>query len=56
MKTIVDKNTGKVLFATFVEVYIAEDEIAIDEMVTEPFENPHFNFETRTFYDLPIEG
>jgi hypothetical protein len=54
MKTIVNKNSGKVLFATLVEVYIAEDEIAIDEMVTEDFENPHFNFETRTFYNVPL--
>ena len=53
MKTIIDSITGKVLFATFVEVELSEDQIAIDEVVTEPFENPHFNFETRTFYDLP---
>ena len=52
MKTIIDSITGKVLFATFVEIELFEDQIAIDEVVTEPFENPHFNFETRTFFDL----
>ena len=52
MKTIIDIFTGKVLFATFVEVDLSEDQIAIDEVVTEPFENPHFDFETRTFFDL----
>lgn len=52
MKTIVDSITGKVLFATLVEIQLAESEVAIDELLTEPLENPHFNFETRTFFDL----
>jgi len=52
MKTIVNKNSGKVLYGTLVEVFLLEDEISIDEILTEPFDNPHFNFETRAFYDL----
>jgi hypothetical protein len=55
MKTIVNMVTGKVLYATLVEIQLAENEIAIDELLVDPFENPHFNFENRTFYDLPVE-
>jgi hypothetical protein len=51
MKTIIDKNTGQVLYATLVDVDLQENEILIDEMLTEVMENPYFDFETRTFYD-----
>jgi len=51
MKTIINKFTGQVLYATIVEVDILENEIAIDEVLTEVLENPYFNFETRTFYN-----
>jgi len=51
MKTIIDKNTGKVLYATAIELELIENEIAIDELLTEVMENPFFNFKTRTFYD-----
>jgi hypothetical protein len=51
MKTIIDKFTGQVLYATIVEVDILENEIAIDEVLTESFENPYFDFETRNFYE-----
>jgi len=51
MKTIIDKNTGKVLFGSLIEVLLLENEIAIDELLTENFENPHFDFETRIFYN-----
>jgi hypothetical protein len=51
MKTIINLTTGKVLFATLVEIQLAEDEIAIDELLVDLFENPHFNFETREFFD-----
>jgi hypothetical protein len=51
MKTIIDKNTGKVLYATAIELELIENEIAIDELLTEVIENPYFNFETRKFYD-----
>lgn len=54
MKTIIDKNTGKVLcsFVDGVQIYIAENEMVIDEILTETFENPHYDFETNTFYNL----
>lgn len=51
MKTIIDKNTGKVLYATVIELELIENEIAIDELLTEVMENPYFNFETKTFYN-----
>lgn len=51
MKTIIDKFTGQVLYATIIEVELLENEIAIDEVLTEYFENPYFGLETRTFYN-----
>jgi hypothetical protein len=51
MKTIINKNSGQVLYSTIVEVHLLENEIAIDELLTENFENPYFDFETRTFYN-----
>ena len=51
MKTIINKNSGQVFYSTIVEVQLLENEIAIDELLTEYFENPYFDFETRTFYD-----
>lgn len=53
MKTIIDRNTGKELYAANTKIQLAENEIAIDELRTEVMENPYFNFETRTFYDNP---
>jgi hypothetical protein len=51
MKTIIDKNTGKVLYGSAIEVHLFENEIQVAEVLTENFENPYFNFETRTFYN-----
>jgi len=51
MKTIINKFTGQVLYATIVEVDLLDNEIAIDEILTVYFENPYFDFESRTFYD-----
>jgi hypothetical protein len=51
MLTIIDKFTGKVLYASIVEIHLLENEIAIDELLTEYFENPYFDFESRTFYN-----
>jgi len=51
MKTIINKFTGQVLYATIVEVDLLDNEIAIDEILTVYFENPYLDFESRTFYD-----
>ena len=52
MKTIIDKTTGKVSFATdWIEFDLLDSEIAVDEILIDNFENPHYNFDTKTFYD-----
>ena len=51
MKTIINKITGQVLYATIVEVELLENEIAIDELLTEAFENPYFDFNSKTFFN-----
>jgi hypothetical protein len=51
MKSIIDRNTGKLICATAIELQLLENEIAIDELLTEEMENPYFDFNTRTFYD-----
>lgn len=51
MKTVIDKNTGKVLYATIIDIDLLENEIIVDEFVVDNFENPYFNFETKTFYN-----
>ena len=50
LRTVIDKYTGQELRAQF-DGFISENEILIDELRTEPMENPYFNFLTRTFYD-----
>lgn len=51
MKTIIDKNTGQVLYCSMVEVELLENEITIDELLTQEMENPYFDFNTKTFYN-----
>jgi len=51
MKSIIDKYTGKLICATAIEIDVLENEILIDELLTEEMENPYFDFETRTFYN-----
>jgi hypothetical protein len=51
MKSIIDKNTGKLICATAIEIDVLENEMLIDELLTEEMENPYFDFETRTFYN-----
>lgn len=50
MKTIIDKNTGKVLYCRFDEP-TEPNEIAIDLLCTIESENEiYYNFETKEFY------
>ena len=51
MKSIINKITGKLICATSIDVEILDNEMLIDELLTEQFENPYFDFETRTFYN-----
>jgi len=55
MKTIIDKNSGKLLYAVLELGELQSNELAIDELLTENFVNPYFNFETRTFYENATE-
>jgi hypothetical protein len=50
MKTIINKQSGKVLFA-IANFEDTDTEIAIDEILTEFFVLPYFNQETREFYE-----
>lgn len=51
MKTVIDNNTGKVLFSTVIEIDLQDNQVSIDELLTESYVKPYFNFETRTFYE-----
>jgi hypothetical protein len=51
MKTIIDKNTGEVLFATLNEVDLKQNEIAIDNLLQDNFANPYWDFSNSTFYE-----
>ena len=51
MKTIIDKKTGKVLFAATDSYEVLANEMAVNEILTETFINPYFNKVSRTFYE-----
>jgi len=51
MKTVIDNNTGEVLFSTVTEIDLQDNQVSIDELLTESYVKPYFNFETRTFYE-----
>ena len=51
MKTIIDKNTGQVLYASLNEVDLKENETSIDSLLTENFINPYWSFANSTFYE-----
>lgn len=48
--TIIEKETGKVLYFKG-DDEVLESEIAIIELLNTDMENPHFDFNTREFYD-----
>lgn len=50
LKTVIDKETGQELRAQFHEE-IAEDEMLIEALRTEPMENPYWDFQNEVFYD-----
>jgi hypothetical protein len=51
MKTIIDKNTGQVLFATLNEVDLKQNEIAIDNLLQDNFVSAYWDFSNSTFYE-----
>ena len=52
MKTIIDSNTGKVLYTTTIEIELQENQIEIDDLITDNFIKPYWNFETLSFYEV----
>ncbi len=50
LKTVIDKETGQELRAQF-HNQIAENEMLIEALRTEPMENPYWDFENEVFYD-----
>ena len=55
MKTIIDKNTGELLYATVIDVQLSENQSLIDEMLTQWMLKPFYNFETKEFYETATE-
>jgi uncharacterized membrane protein len=51
LKTIINSVTGEELYASIVEVDLAENEIEIEELRTVFMLKPFFNFTSREFYD-----
>ena len=49
MITIIDKNTGQVLYSTTLEVELLENEIAVNGLSGD---FTHYNLETKEFYSL----
>jgi len=49
--TIIDKETGQELYAKF-DNNVTDSEVAIETLRTEYMDNPYYDFETNTFYDL----
>lgn len=47
---ILEKETGKELYYKG-DNEVLENEIAVEELRNEEMENPHFNFDTRTYYN-----
>lgn len=48
--TVIEKETAKELFAKM-DKKIVPNCIVVEELRTEAMDNPHFDFETRTFYN-----
>jgi hypothetical protein len=54
MKTVIDKNTGKVSYATVIDIDLLETQIMVDELLVDNFENPYYDFDTKLFYNKEI--
>jgi hypothetical protein len=51
MKTIIDKQSGKVLYCVTEIDSLKENEIAVDELLNEDFVSAFYNFDTKEFYE-----
>jgi hypothetical protein len=52
--TVIDKVTGQELYAKL-DNEVTDTQLAVEELRTEGMVNPYFDFQTRTFYDKPVE-
>lgn len=50
LKTVIDRETGQELRAQYHST-IAENEMLIEALRTEPMDNPYWDFENEVFYD-----
>jgi hypothetical protein len=55
MKTIININTGKVLYATSIDIDLQENEIAIDNLLQDKFVVAYWDFENSVFYENATE-
>jgi hypothetical protein len=55
MITIIDKNSGQLLYASTGEVDLKDNEIGIDKLLNEHFAKPYYNFKTMEFYEGATE-
>jgi hypothetical protein len=51
MKTIIDKKTGKVLFAAADDYQVLANEIPIDDLSDDNFVKKYYDFENKSFYE-----
>jgi hypothetical protein len=51
MKTIVETNTGKVLFTAIDDYELQEGQASVDLLITEIFIEPYYSFQTLSFYE-----
>lgn len=51
MKTIIDKNSGQVLYVSLTDSNLQSNEMAIDNLLQDSFVSPHWNFDNQVFYE-----
>ena len=51
MKTIIETNTGKVLFTALDDYELQEGQTSVDLLITEIFVEPYYSFQTLSFYE-----
>lgn len=53
MRTVIDKYTGQVLYCVAINDWTPQldNEITIEDVLTEHFNNPYWDFENNIFYD-----
>ena len=56
MKTIINKNTGEVLFTVLDDYELQEGQASVDLLLTENFIVPYYSFETLSFYERANQG